>query len=42
MINAFAAFEPRGELQLFEYDPGELKAHEVEMMFTPLVFAIVI
>jgi len=31
MIKAFAAFEPRGELKPFEYDPGELKAHEVEI-----------
>ncbi len=31
MINAFAAFEPKGELKPFEYDPGELKAHEVEI-----------
>lgn len=31
MIKAFAAFEPTGELKPFEYDPGELKAHEVEI-----------
>jgi uncharacterized zinc-type alcohol dehydrogenase-like protein len=31
MIKAFAAFEPKGELKPFEYDPGELKAHEVEI-----------
>jgi len=31
MIKAFAAFEPGGELKPFEYDPGELKAHEVEI-----------
>ena len=31
MIKAFAAFEPRGELKPFEYDPGKLKAHEVEI-----------
>ncbi len=31
MINAYAAFEPKGELRPFEYDPGELKAHEVEI-----------
>ena len=31
MIKAFAAFEPGGELESFEYDPGELKAHEVEI-----------
>ncbi|MEH6358152.1 MAG: NAD(P)-dependent alcohol dehydrogenase [Pseudomonadales bacterium] len=31
MIKAFAAFEATGELKPFEYDPGELKAHEVEI-----------
>jgi len=31
MIKAFAVFEPGGELKPFEYDPGELKAHEVEI-----------
>jgi uncharacterized zinc-type alcohol dehydrogenase-like protein len=31
MIKAYAAFEPKGELKPFEYDPGELKAHEVEI-----------
>jgi len=31
MIKAFAAFEPGGELKPFEYDPGELEAHEVEI-----------
>jgi len=31
MIKAFAAFEPGGELKPFEYDPGELKADEVEI-----------
>ena len=31
MIQAFAAFEPKGELKPFEYDPGELKAHEAEI-----------
>lgn len=31
MIKALAAFEPKGELVPFEYDPGELKAHEVEI-----------
>jgi uncharacterized zinc-type alcohol dehydrogenase-like protein len=31
MIKAFAAFEPKGELKPFEYDPGELNAHEVEI-----------
>ena len=31
MINAYAAFEPKGELKPFEYDPGELKPLEVEI-----------
>lgn len=31
MIKAFAAFEPKGELRPFEYDPGSLKPHEVEI-----------
>ncbi|MGV3524680.1 MAG: NADPH-dependent aldehyde reductase Ahr [Candidatus Sericytochromatia bacterium] len=31
MINAFAAFEAKGELKPFSYDPGALKAHEVEL-----------
>ena len=31
MIKAFAAFEPKGVLKPFEYDPGELKANEVEI-----------
>ncbi len=31
MIKAYAAFEPKGELKPFEYDPGELKAFEVEI-----------
>ncbi|MHB1174622.1 MAG: NADPH-dependent aldehyde reductase Ahr [Sulfuriferula sp.] len=31
MIKAFAAFEPQGELKPFEYDPGPLKPHEVEI-----------
>ncbi|MEO6146930.1 MAG: NAD(P)-dependent alcohol dehydrogenase [Sulfuriferula sp.] len=31
MIKAFAAFEPQGELKPFEYDPGTLKPHEVEI-----------
>ena len=31
MIKAFAAFKPGGELEPFEYDPGELKSHEVEI-----------
>ena len=31
MIKAFAAFEPKGKLKPFEYDPGDLKSHEVEI-----------
>jgi len=31
MINAFAAFEPGGELRPFEYDPGPLGDHQVEI-----------
>lgn len=31
MINAYAAFEPKAELQKFEYDPGELGVDEVEI-----------
>ncbi|MHB1331716.1 MAG: NADPH-dependent aldehyde reductase Ahr [Sulfuriferula sp.] len=31
MIKAFAAFEPQGELKPFEYDPGPLQPHEVEI-----------
>ncbi|HCE46137.1 MAG TPA: alcohol dehydrogenase [Lentisphaeria bacterium] len=31
MIKAYAAFEPKGELKPFTYDPGELKPHEVEI-----------
>ena len=31
MIKAYAAFEPKGKLKPFEYDPGELKSHEVEI-----------
>jgi uncharacterized zinc-type alcohol dehydrogenase-like protein len=31
MIKAYAAFEARGELKPFEYDPGELKPSEVEI-----------
>ena len=31
MIHAFAAMEAKGELQPFEYDPGELKAGDVEI-----------
>lgn len=31
MIKAYAAFEPKGELKPFEYDPGELKKDEVEI-----------
>jgi hypothetical protein len=32
MIKAYAAFEPGGELQPFEYEPGPLGAHEVESL----------
>ncbi|RBP51347.1 NADPH-dependent aldehyde reductase Ahr [Arenicella xantha] len=31
MINAYAAREPKGELTPFEYDPGDLNAHDVEI-----------
>ncbi len=31
MINAYAASEPKGKLEPFAYDPGELKPHEVEI-----------
>jgi len=31
MIKAYAAFEPKGELKAFEYDPGELASDEVEI-----------
>lgn len=31
MIKAFAAFEPGGEFKPFEYDPGPLGAHDVEI-----------
>lgn len=31
MINAYAAFEAKGELKPFEYDPGELAADQVEI-----------
>ncbi len=31
MINAYAAFEPGGELKPFEYDPGGLRAGQVEI-----------
>ena len=31
MIKAFAALEPKGKLQPFEYDPGVLKSDEVEI-----------
>ncbi|WP_372683177.1 alcohol dehydrogenase catalytic domain-containing protein, partial [Desulfosarcina sp.] len=31
MINAYAAYEPKGKLEPFAYDPGELKPHEVEI-----------
>lgn len=31
MINAFAVSEAKGKLEPFEYDPGELQPHEVEI-----------
>ncbi len=31
MIHAYAVSEPKGILKPFEYDPGELKPHEVEI-----------
>ena len=31
MIKAYAATKPGGELEPFEYDPGELKSDEVEI-----------
>ncbi len=31
MIKAYAASEPKGKLEAFEYDPGPLRAHEVEI-----------
>jgi uncharacterized zinc-type alcohol dehydrogenase-like protein len=31
MINAYAAKEAGGKLEKFEYDPGELDAHDVEI-----------
>ena len=31
MIKAFAAFEPKGALRQFEYEPGPLTPHEVEI-----------
>jgi len=31
MIKAYAAFEPKGELKPFEYDPGQLQAQQVEI-----------
>ena len=31
MIKAYAAFEPKGKLQPFEYDPGVLGDHDVEI-----------
>ena len=31
MINAYAAKEPGGKLERFEYDPGELASHDVEI-----------
>ena len=32
MIKAYAAHEPKGKLQAFEYDPGTLQAYEVEII----------
>ena len=31
MINAYAAKEPGGKLEKFQYDPGELGSHDVEI-----------
>jgi uncharacterized zinc-type alcohol dehydrogenase-like protein len=31
MINAYAAFEPKGKLQPYQYNPGELGADDVEI-----------
>jgi len=31
VIKAYAALEPKGALEPFEYDPGELQPHEVEI-----------
>lgn len=31
MINAYAASESGGKLEKFEYDPGELASHDVEI-----------
>ena len=31
MINAYAAFEPKGQLKPYEYDPGELTPNQVEI-----------
>ncbi len=31
MIKAYAVHEPKGKLSAFEYDPGSLNAHEVEI-----------
>ena len=31
MINAYAAFEAKGQLQPYQYDPGELGAFDVEI-----------
>jgi alcohol/geraniol dehydrogenase (NADP+) len=31
MIKAYAAYEPGGELKMFEYDPGDLGVNEVEI-----------
>jgi uncharacterized zinc-type alcohol dehydrogenase-like protein len=31
MINAYAAFEPKGELKPYQYDPGDLASSEIEI-----------
>ncbi|HEX4856042.1 MAG TPA: NAD(P)-dependent alcohol dehydrogenase [Limnobacter sp.] len=31
MIKAYAAFEPRGKLETYEYDPGELGSFDIEI-----------
>lgn len=31
MINAYAAFEPKGNLEPYEYDPGALAANDIEI-----------
>ena len=37
MIQAYAANQENGKLELFEYDPGALKAEEVEIKAVNLV-----